>query len=91
MVHVMDPDTWQEVARFRTPGLRVHGLAWSDNGRLWAADTSSGVISLLGDDGRVFEVIRVEAPAEIHGMTVHDGVLWYCDAHSRDIGRLLVE
>jgi outer membrane protein assembly factor BamB len=91
MVHVMDPDTWQEVARFRTPGLRVHGLAWSDNGRLWAADTSSGVISLLGDDGRVFEVIRVEAPAEVHGMTVHEGVLWYCDAHTRDIGRLLVE
>jgi hypothetical protein len=39
----------------------------------------------------VFEVIRVEAPAEVHGMTVHEGVLWYCDAHTRDIGRLLVE
>jgi hypothetical protein len=27
----------------------------------------------------------------VHGMTIHEGVLWYCDAHSCDIGRLVVE
>jgi sugar lactone lactonase YvrE len=92
MVHVMDPDTWEELYCFRTPGLRVHGLAWGHDGRLWAADTSAGTVSLLGiDQGRVFEVIRVEAPVEIHGMTIHEGVLWYCDAHSQEIGRLLVD
>lgn len=96
-VHVMDPETWTEVHRFRTPGLRVHGLAWengeqTENSRLWVADTSNGTISLCDPaDGRIFTVIRVEAPEEVHGLTIHEGVLWYCDAHSRQIGRLLVE
>lgn len=92
MVHVMEQTTWKELNQFRTPGLRVHGLAWGDNGRLWVADTSNGTVSLMDTaDGRIFEVIRVEAPVEVHGMTIHEGVLWYCDAHSCDIGRLIVE
>lgn len=91
-VHVMDPESWTETHRFRTPGLRVHGLAWGDNGRLWVADTSNGTVSLCDPtDGRIFEVIRVEAPTEVHGLTIHEGVLWYCDAHSRQMGRLVVE
>ena len=92
MVHVMDVDPWQEVNQFRTPGLRNHGLAWSDDGRLWVADTSAGTVSLLDtEDGRIWKVIRVEAPDEVHGLTIHEGVLWYCDATTRDIGRLVVE
>ncbi len=92
MIHVIEPNTWQEVHRFRAPGLRVHGIAWGDPGRLWAADTSSGAVSLLDtQDGRVYEVIRVEAPDEVHGMTIHEGVLWYCDGQTREIGRLVVE
>ena len=34
-VHVMDASTWEEVHSFRVPGLRVHGLAWADDGTLW--------------------------------------------------------
>lgn len=91
MVHVMDPDAWGEVHRFRAPGLRVHGLAWGDGGRLWAADTSAGTVNLLDTaEGRVYDVIRVEAPDEVHGMTMHEGVLWFCDAGPRIIGRLVV-
>lgn len=92
MIHVIDPTNWQEVHRFRAPGLRVHGVAWGENGRLWVADTSSGVVNLLDtSSGRVFVTIRVEAPVEVHGMTIHDGVLWYCDGQTREIGRLLVD
>ena len=91
MVHVVNVDPWEEVHQFRTPGLRNHGLAWSKDGRLWVADTSSGTVSLLDPaDGRVWKVIRVEAPDEVHGLTIHEGVLWYCDATTRDIGRLVV-
>ena len=89
-VHVVDTETWTEENAFRTPGLRNHGLAWQDD-KLWVADTSAGTVNLLGTaDGRVYEVIRVEAPDEVHGMTMRDGVLWYCDAHNCDIGRLIV-
>ena len=89
-VHVVDTETWTEEHAFRTPGLRNHGLAWQDD-KLWVADTSAGTVNLLGTaDGRVYDVIRVEAPDEVHGMTMHDGVLWYCDAHNCAIGRLIV-
>ena len=37
------------------------------------------------------EVIRVEAPVEIHGLTIHEGVLWYCDAATRGIGQLYLD
>ncbi len=90
MVHVMNPETWEEEHQFRTPGLRNHGVAWGENGRLWVADTSAGAVSLLDTkDGRVYDVFRVEAPDEVHGMTVHEDVLWYCDANTCDIGRLI--
>lgn len=91
MVHVMDPDTWEEVHRFRAPGLRVHGVAWGRDGFLWVADTSAGTVNLLDTtDGRVMDVLRIQAPTEVHGMTIHEGVLWYCDAETCEIGRLLV-
>lgn len=91
MVHVMDSDGWQEVYSIRVPGLRVHGIAWSEDGKLWAADTSAGTVCLLDpESGRIFDVIRVEAPDEVHGMTIHEGVLWFCNAETCEIGRLLV-
>ena len=90
-VHVMDADTWEEVHSFRVPGLRVHGLAWADDGTLWVADTSAGTINRLDpEDGRIWEVVRVEAPTEVHGLTIHEGVLWYCDAATRAIGQLYI-
>ena len=92
LIHVIDVATWTEVNAFRAPGLRVHGLAWADDGTLWVADTSAGTISRLdAETGRVWEVIRVEAPVEIHGLTIHQGVLWYCDAATCGIGQLYLD
>jgi len=69
----------------------VHGIAWAGDGTLWTADTEAGTVSWLDtSDGRVLEVFRVEAPTEVHGMRMHDGALWFCDSHNRDIGRLIV-
>ena len=90
MIHVVEADSWREVHRFRVPGLRVHGLAWGEGDRLWSADTSAGTVSLLDtDEGRIYDIFRVEAPDEVHGMTIHEGVLWYCHAETRDIGCLI--
>jgi streptogramin lyase len=89
-VHVMDAATWEEVHRFPTGGLRVHGIAWGDDGRLWVSDTSAGTVALMDPerDGRVYDIFRVAEPDEVHGMTIRDGVLWYCDAGNQDIGEL---
>ncbi len=90
MIHVVEADTWTEVHRFRAPGLRVHGLAWGPAGRLWSADTSAGTVCLLDTaEGRIYDVFRVEAPDEVHGMTIHEGTLWYCHASTCEIGRLI--
>ena len=73
----------------RAPGLRVHGLAWAPDGTLWVADTSAGTVSRMDvETGMIWEVVRVEAPTEVHGLTIRDGVLWYCDAATRAIGQL---
>ena len=92
-VHVMDPDNWKEVHRFRVPGFRVHGVAWAtEEGTMWLADTAMGVVSRVRvTDGRVYDMFRVLDPVEVHGMTMHDGVLWYADAQTCDIGRLIVD
>ncbi len=90
MVHVMNVDPWREIYCFRTPGLRNHGLAWGDGDRMWVADTSAGAVSLLDTkDGRVYDVFRVEAPDEVHGLTMREDEMWYCDALTRDIGVLV--
>lgn len=90
MVHVMNAETWEEEHQFRTPGLRNHGLAWGENGRLWVADTSAGVVSLLDTkDGRIYDLIRVEAPYDVHGLTIHEGILLYCDANTAEVCRII--
>ena len=91
LIHVVDVATWREIRSFRAPGLRVHGLAWAEDGTLWVADTSAGTVSRLDEDGRIWEVIRVPAPVEVHGLTIHEGVLWYCDAASCGIGLLFLD
>lgn len=89
LVHVIDVQSWTEVHAFRAPGLRVHGLAWAPDGTLWVADTSAGTVSRMDvETGMIWEVVRVEAPTEVHGLTIRDGVLWYCDAATRAIGQL---
>ncbi|MBI4220000.1 MAG: hypothetical protein HY682_07660, partial [Chloroflexi bacterium] len=91
MVYVIEPEAWRVIHSFRTPGLRVHGVAWADDHLLWTADTAAGTVSLLDPvDGRVEDTFRVPAPHEVHGMTIRDGVLWFCDAETRDVGRLLL-
>ncbi len=90
-IHIMDAATWEEVGQFATSGLRVHGIGWGENGMLWVSDTSAGTVLLMDpkQDGRVYDVFRVDEPDEVHGMTVRsNGEIWYCDAGTRDIGIL---
>ena len=91
-VHVVDVATWQEILSFPTGGLRVHGIGWSNDGRLWVSDTSAGTIHLMDpESGRISKVFRVAEPVEVHGLTVRDDEFWYCDASTQDIGILVMQ
>ena len=80
---------WQRVIAALVLGVIV-GLAWGPGGRLWSADTSAGTVCLLDTaEGRIYDVFRVEAPDEVHGMTIHEGTLWYCHAGTCEIGCLI--
>ena len=90
MIYQVDPKTSEVIHEIKAPGLRVHGIAFNEDGHLWSADTASGVVSLLDvSDGRVINYMRVPWPTEVHGLTIDSSqALWYCDAESRAIGRL---
>jgi streptogramin lyase len=67
-----------------TPGVRPHGI-FVTNGGLWCADTQMCKIHRLDPDtGAVTAEIDVPAP-EVHGMTLHDGEIWFCCAETRRV------
>ncbi len=90
-VHVIDVANWQEIHRMKTPGFRVHGISWAkEEGHMWISDTSFGVVSRHRiEDGRCYDAFRVPDPVQIHGMTIHENVLWYADDRG-PIGKLSV-
>jgi hypothetical protein len=91
-VHVIDVSNWKETHRMKTPGFRVHGIAWAkEDGHIWIADTSFGVVSRHKlDNGRCYDSFRVPDPVQIHGMTIKNNILWYADDRG-PIGRLSVD
>ncbi len=58
---------------------------------MWVADTAMGVVSRIRlSDSRVYDAFRVPGSVEVHGMTIKDNILWYCDDR-RPIGTLNVD
>ena len=78
--YVLDPNTWKVQAMWPLPGNRAHGVGWEGDS-LWIADTNWR--ALFRHDrktGEIVEKIQLnERDPLIHGVTVHDGYLWYCD------------
>ena len=60
---------------------RVHGIDW-DNGALWIMFSSDYVIQKIdAETGKVLEVVTLsKEDPDPHGMCMHDGHLYYCDA-----------
>lgn len=90
-IHHIKASNWEEVGRTKTPGFRPHGIAWAKEPEtIWAADTAMGIVSRIRlSDGRVYDVFRVPETVEVHGMTIWNNKLWYCDDR-RPIGVLEV-
>ena len=70
---LMEPETGPLVRSIPAPGVRTHGLAW-DNAILWCVNS---------DD----QLTRDEP--EPHGLDIYKGVMWYCDAASSWVCRLV--
>lgn len=79
-VYVLDPKTWQVQTMWQVAGARSHGVGWEGD-TLWVAD--SNLRAFFWHDMKTGEIVEkiqlTEKDPLIHGVTVHDGYLWYCD------------
>ena len=87
---LMEPESGQIVRSIPAPGVRTHGLAW-DNGSLWCIESNDwAVYKMDPKDGKLLAKIQIgkDNPAP-HGLDINKGVLWYCDAGSGWVCRLV--
>jgi streptogramin lyase len=63
-------------------GDRPHGIDW-DHGAIWCLFAGDRLAQKLDpDSGKVFEVVKLSPTSDPdpHGMCLHDGYMYYCDA-----------
>ena len=80
MIYRMDPKEWIVEQSFPTAGNRPHGIGWEGKW-LWCAD--SNLNAFFKHDpttGEIVEKIQLgENDPLPHGMTIWQGMMWYCD------------
>ncbi len=79
-IYRIDPDKWLVEHSFPTAGNRPHGIGW-DGRRLWCVDSNlNAFFKHDPETGRIEEKIQLADSDPLpHGMTIRNGVLWYCD------------
>jgi hypothetical protein len=81
-IYLVDPAGWRVVHKFPVEMQRLHGLARDGEG-IWCAHTTDKVIRLYHvETGKVLDQLDMpkDGPAP-HGLSIRNGVLWYCDAN----------
>ena len=80
MVYRINPETWVVEHEFATVGNRVHGIGWEGK-YLWCTDSNlNAFFKHDPESGELMEKIQLADDDPLpHGMTIRDGVLWYCD------------
>ena len=80
MIFCLDPKTWVVQKRFDTAGNRPHGIGWEGK-YLWCTDSNlNAFFKHDPDTGAIVEKIKLaDADPLPHGMTVWEGMMWYCD------------
>lgn len=78
--YVMDPKTWVVQDAWPLPGNRPHGIGWHGD-TLWISDSNLRAFFRHNvKTGEILEKIQLtDADPIIHGATVRDGYMWYCD------------
>jgi len=89
-LYLMEPESGRIVRSIPAPTVRTHGLAW-DNGMLWCVGSSEREIYQMNPkDGKLLAKIKLaKEDPEPHGLDIYKGVLWYCDAASSWVCRLV--
>ncbi len=79
-LYVIDPKNWEVQSMWQLAGARAHGVGWEDD-TLWVADSNwRAFFRHDRSSGEIVEKIQLtDKDPLIHGVTVHDGYLWYCD------------
>jgi len=77
----VDPKDFRVIHQIPVHLERSHGLAWDPPG-IWVMHSTDRVIQKLhAKDGRILEQITLaKDDPDPHGMCLHDGHLYYCDA-----------
>ena len=79
----LDPkDNFRILRIIPVKGDRPHGLDW-DNGSIWCLFAGDRLIQKLDpNSGKVLEVVTLspKSDPDPHGMCIHDGYMYYCDA-----------
>jgi sugar lactone lactonase YvrE len=74
------------------PGNRPHGLAWVGDDLLCVETNHRAIYRLDPQTGAQRAKIEIPEPyPEPHGLSVWNGVGWYCDAHTRAVCRFVFE
>jgi hypothetical protein len=79
-VYEVDPSTWIVLRKFSTAANRPHGIGWEGK-FLWVTD--SNLNAFFRHDaitGQMLEKIQLDKSDPLpHGMSIRNGILWYCD------------
>jgi outer membrane protein assembly factor BamB len=89
-IYLMEPESGQIVRSILAPTVRTHGLAW-DNGLLWCVgSTEREIYKMDPNDGKLLAKIKLtKEDPEPHGLDMYQGALWYCDAVSSWVCKLV--
>ena len=79
-IYRIDPKTWVVETKFSTAGNRPHGIGWEGK-YLWAADSNwNAFFKHDPETGQMVEKIQLADSDPLpHGMTIWQGMMWYCD------------
>ncbi|MGH9723028.1 MAG: hypothetical protein ACRD8O_22690 [Bryobacteraceae bacterium] len=79
-IYRIDPKTWTVELAFPTAANRPHGVGWEGK-YFWCTDSNlNAFFKHDPDSGEIVEKIQLADSDPLpHGMTIWQGMMWYCD------------